>query len=169
MMPFTAEELGCGVNELNELFIEQSDGLPFEQAVPERFNFREFLNRFEFSAEARELREASLEIFRYYHRQPKYTNIHEWNDSFYDITNAIMGKNPADFQELKSNEDRRITRVKTTKGTMGFGRKNIEMVVPKADLAMFNRFFDARDHLARKINRQLVEQHLLLWERENIY
>lgn len=169
IMPFTAEELGCGVNDLNELFTGQMNGLPFEQAGPERFNFREFLNRFEFSAEALELREAALEIFRYYHRQPKYADLHDWNDSFYDITNAIMGKNPADFQDLKNDADRRITRVKTTKGTMGFGRKNIELAVPKTELAVFIRFFDARDRLAWKINCQLVEQHLLLWERENIY
>ena len=34
---------------------------------------------------------------------------------------------------------------------------------------MFYDFFDKRDILAKKINKQLVEQGLLLWERENIY
>ena len=34
---------------------------------------------------------------------------------------------------------------------------------------IFIEFFDNRDILARKINRQLVESGLLLWERENIY
>ena len=72
---------------------------------------------------------------------------------------------------MKENEkDKRINKVKTTKGTKGFGRNTIKSVIENADdQKIFYNFFDKRDILAKKINRQLVEQGLLLWERENIY
>lgn len=174
IMPFTAEELNCSRNDLNVLFPEDYfsersqelsiDGLQ-KQYTP--FDFRRFLQQFNFSDEAHTLYEAALEIFRYYHR--KNFAGRDYNDSFIDITNAIMGKDTSSFQQLDAEKDRRITRVKTTKGTKGFGRSTIEYFVSRDDLPIFLRFFDARDELAKKINRQLVEQNLLLWERENIY
>ena len=63
----------------------------------------------------------------------------------------------------------RITKNKTTKGTKGFGRNTIKYAVNSASLPIFEHFFEVRDILAKKINKQLVEQGLLLWERENIY
>lgn len=164
VMPFTAEELGCAKNDLNVLFAEHD---LFSGQI-EQFDFREWFHQFDFSPEAQDLYDAALEVFRYYHRSKDYQD-RDYNDSFYDITNAIMGKDITSFQELESDDDRRITRVKTTKGTRGFGRNTIRYVIGSKDLPIFERFFDSRDTLARKINRQLVEQHLLLWERENIY
>ena len=167
IMPFTAEELGCAKNDLNVLFPEMVD-LFDEQPVAKQFDFREFLNQFEFSKEAKALYQAALEVFKYYHRSNEYAD-KDYNDSFYDITNAIMGKDVNTYFTLNKSNDKRITKVKTTKGTKGFGRNTIAYAVGSKDLPVFNRFFDARDVLAKKINRQLVEQNLLLWERENIY
>ena len=93
----------------------------------------------------------------------------DYNDSYYDITNAIMGKDVSTFKTIDKSNDTRITKVKTTKGTKGFGRNTIAYAVNSKDLPIFDKFFDARDVLAKKINKQLVEQGLLLWERENIY
>ena len=80
-----------------------------------------------------------------------------------------MGKDVSSFRNMSMDKNRRITKVKTTKGTRGFSSKNIEYVIPGSCLPLFQTFFEARDALARKINRQLVEHHLLLWERENIF
>jgi len=174
LMPFTADELGCSVNDLNVLFYEQSSEqqqeLDFDTRQEEMasFDFRHFLQQFIFSDEAKALYDAALEVFRFYHHSQDYRD-KDFNDSFYDITNAIMGKDVSTFQTVTADDDRRITRVKTTKGTKGFGRNNIQYVVDSSSLPVFEKFFDARDALARKINRQLVEQGLLLWERENIY
>ena len=167
IMPFTAEELGCAKNDLNVLFPETMDlfSAPSDSTP---FDFRTFLSQFEFSKEAKNLYQAALEIFRFYHRSPEYTN-KDYNDSYYDITNAIMGKDVSTYSMMDKSVDKRITKVKTTKGTKGFGRNTITYVVGSNYLPVFNRFFDARDALAKKINRQLVEQNLLLWERENIY
>ncbi len=167
IMPFTAEELGCAKNDLNVLFPEMRD-LFEERHTTKPFDFREFLRQFDFSEEARSLYQAALEVFKFYHRSDEYIN-KDYNDSFYDITNAIMGKDTSTFSTLDRANDKRITKVKTTKGTKGFGRNTIAFAVRSQDLPIFNRFFDSRDVLARKINRQLVEQNLLLWERENIY
>ena len=172
IMPFTAEELGYSANDLNELFVDRhADGLPFADEQPEtiHFNFREFLHRFDFSTEAQALYHAALDVFRYYHRNLRYAAGRDANDSFYDVCNAIMGKDVSSFKDLDTDDDRRITRVKTTKGSQGFGRNTIGQVVDSADLPIFMRFFDARDTLATKINRMLVDHHLLLWERENIF
>ncbi|MBQ7489309.1 MAG: hypothetical protein IJT51_02175 [Bacteroidales bacterium] len=208
LMPFKAEELGCGVNDLNAIFEDNipvvnerpiqysinfgaedyqgSDGGAQSGIASENppeykagnmsnrydsfFDFREFMAQFEFSAEAKSLYAAALQVFRYYHSRPEYADGRDWNDSFYDITNAIMGKNPAaDFKGLQKSDDRRIMPVKTTKGTKGFGRHTIRYAVSSESLPIFEQFFDARDVLAQKINRQLVEAGLLLWERENIY
>lgn len=172
LIPFTAEELGCSENDLNVLFADDIPNLQhtiqFEGQAGEVFDFRIFLRQFEFSNEAKALYEAALDIFRFYHQNKNYPN-KDYNDSFYDITNEIMGKHAGDFKSIESSTDSRITRVKTAKGTYGFGRNTISLFVDKNNLPLFEHFFDARDALARKINRQLVEQKLLLWERENMY
>jgi hypothetical protein len=167
IMPFTAEELGCAKNDLNVLFPEMTD-LFDEQPIAKPFDFREFLQQFNFSKEAKVLYQTALEIFKFYHRSNEYTG-KDYNDSFYDITNAIMGKDTSTFSTLDKANDKRITKVKTTKGTKGFGRNTIAFDVGSQDLPIFNKFFDARDNLAKKINKQLLDSNLLLWERENIY
>ena len=167
IMPFTAEELGCAKNDLNVLFPEMTD-LFDEQPTAKPFDFRVFLQQFEFSKEAKDLYHAALEIFKYYHRSNEYTN-KDYNDSFYDITNAIMGKDISSFSTLDKINDKRITKVKTTKGTKGFGKNTIAFAVGSQDLPIFNKFFDTRDILAKKINKQLLDNNLILWERENIY
>lgn len=167
IMPFTAEELGCAKNDLNVLIPEMTD--LFDDTPHETpFDFRDFLAQFKFSEEARNLYKAALEVFKYYHRSREYPN-KDYNDSYYDITNAIMGKDISSYALLDKTEDKRITKVKTTKGAKGFGRNTISFAIGSKDLPIFFRFFDARDVLAKKINRKLIEQNLLLWERENIY
>ena len=172
IMPFTAEDLGCSLNDLNILFSTPATTNPlFHQGVQPKlikFDFREFLSQFDFSAEAKDLYNAALQLFRYYHHTPTYIN-KDWNDSYYDITNAFMHKDVDSFKTLELPNDRRITRVKTTKGTHGFGRNTIAGFVPADDLPIFIDFFDKRDILAYKINQQLLDAHLLLWKRENIY
>ena len=167
IMPFTAEELGCAKNDLNVLLPQMGD-LFDEPSISKPFDFREFLHQFEFSEEAKALYMAALEVFKYYHRSDEYAN-KDFNDSYYDITNAIMGKDVSTYKTMDKADDKRITKVKTTKGTKGFGRNTVAFAVGSKDLPIFYRFFDARDVLAKKINKQLVEQNLLLWERENIY
>ena len=170
IMPFTAEELGCNKHDLNVLDPrDKKENDLFSALENEKpFDFRKFMAEFEFSKEAKDLYAAALEIFKFYHKSESYSN-KDYNDSFYDITNAIMGKDTSEFKELQTDNDTRITKVKTTKGTKGFGRKTIKFAVNSADLPIFENFFDKRDILARKINRQLVDSGLLLWERENIY
>ena len=167
IMPFSSEELGCAKNDLNVLFPEMTD-LFDEQPSAKSFDFREFLKQFDFSEEAKVLYQAALEIFKYYHRSAEYPN-KDFNDSYYDITNAIMGKDVTTYATIEKANDKRLTKVKTTKGTKGFGRNTIASAVGSKDLPIFIKFFDARDVLAKKINKQLLEQKLLLWERENIY
>ena len=161
IMPFTSTELRCNKNDLN---VARNEGDLLDQKS-ESFDFRLWLTQFEFSEEAKNLYKAALQIFLYYHKNYSNTN---YNDSFYDITNAIMGKDTSNFKTLE-NDTRTLYRVKTTKGTKGFGRNTIKSVVGSADLPIFINFFDARDVLAKKINKQLVKNNLLLWERENIY
>lgn len=170
IMPFTADELGCNKNDLNVLFPEQMEQDLFsesESIAP--FDFRKFLTQFNFSKEAKDLYSAALEVFKYYHKSEEYAHNRDWNDSFYDITNAIMGKDASSFQEFDTENDTRITRNRTTKGTKGFGRNTIKYAVSSVALPIFENFFEIRDILAKKINKQLVDQGLLLWERENIY
>lgn len=167
IMPFKAEELGCAKNDLNVLFPETVD-LFSAPSDSEPFDFRSFLGQYCFSDEANALYQAALEIFKYYHRSDEFTN-KDYNDSFYDITNAIMCKDAGKFKTLDRANDKRITKVKTTKGTRGFGRNTITSFVGSKDLPIFIKFFDARDALAKKINKQLLEQGLLLWKRENVY
>ena len=171
IMPFTHKELGCAKNNLNVLipdFEEQTDVFSGCAASRHSFDFREFLTQFTFSAEAKNLYAAGLKIFRYYHNNPEYQN-KDWNDSFYDITNAIMGKNPDNFISLNTESDTRVTKVKTTKGSKGFGRNTIKFAVSDEYMKIFTDFFDKRDALAQKINDELVAAGLLLWHRENIY
>ena len=165
IMPFTSDDLGCAKNDLNVLMPVNDD---IFAGVSKPFDFREFLKQFEFSNEAKNLFKSALKIFRYYHSNDEYKN-KDFNDSFYDITNAIMGKDESSFKEFESQNDTRITKTKTTKGTKGFGRNTIKYAVKSEYLPIFIEFFDNRDILARKINKQLVESGLLLWERENIY
>jgi hypothetical protein len=178
IMPYTAEELGCNANDLNVLYYKQ-EILDFDGAnkkdETKSFDFREWLRQFEFSKEAKDLYNAGLKIFRYYHGTFDYKDCGfqksvgaDFNDSFYDITSALMGKT-GEFQEYQCENDTRINKVKTTKGTKGFGKNTIKKVVPPKILPIFIDFFDKRDILARKINKQLVQSGLLLWERENIY
>lgn len=172
IMPFTYKELGCAKNDLNVLFpqeVPEQDLLSAEKKTKEKpFDFREWLQQFKFSPEAKDLYFATLEIFRYYHHSEEYVN-KDWNDSFYDITNAIMGKDGLSFSNLDCRNDKRINKTKTTKGTRGFSRNTLKYIVSSKDLAIFEYFFDVRDILAKKINKQLLESGLLLWERENIY
>lgn len=169
IMPFTAEQLGCSKNDLNVLYPQDNKVDLFSNEESEQpFDFREFLKQFEFSNEAKNLFNSALEIFKFYHKNEEYQN-KDWNDSFYDITNAIMGKDASSFKELDTENDTRITKTKTTKGTKGFGKNIIKYVVSSKDLPTFENFFAVRDVLAKKINRQLVDSGLLLWERENIY
>lgn len=167
IMPFTAEELGCAKNDLNVLFPSSPD-LFAEPSDNKAFDFRVFLHNYIFSDEAKALYNAALEVFKYYHRNDEYTD-KNYNDSYYDITNAIMGKDVSSYSALDKANDTRITKVKTTKGAKGFGRNTIVNAVNSKYLPIFYTFFDARDVLAKKINKQLVEHGLLLWERENIY
>ncbi|WP_270984714.1 hypothetical protein [Campylobacter upsaliensis] len=183
IMPFSAEDLGgaCRHNDLNVLYPENAEILGYDMSVldtPEvqekkrnlelpPFDFREFLKQFSFSKEAKSLFNATLEIFKYYHANPYYQN-KDYNDSFYDITNAIMGKDTNAFKDLEG-KDSRITRTKTTKGTKGFAKNNLKGVIPSKDLDLFNHFFEVRKILAEKINEELLDSKLLLWKRENIF
>ncbi len=129
------------------------------------FDFREFLKQFSFSKEAKTFFNAALEIFKYYHANPYYQN-KNYNDSFYDIANAIMGKDKNAPTSKRSNQ---TIRTNTTKGTLGFGQKNIKFVIPSKDLEIFYHFFEMRNNLAIKINEELLDSKLLLWKRENIF
>ena len=80
-----------------------------------------------------------------------------------------MQKDVTAFTTLDNPDDRRITKVRTTKGTRGFGRNTVSAFVPDGSLPLFRDFFDSRDALAEKINQELLDAHLLLWKRENIY
>lgn len=166
IMPFTAKELGCSKNDLNVLFYEEKQkDLFFKE---KQFDFREFMKQFNFSKEAKDLYNSALKIFKYYHNNKEYIS-KDYNDSFYDVTNIIMGKDPSQYKDLETDKDKRLNKTRTTKGTKSFSRNNIKYVVNSKDLGIFYDFFDKRDILAKKINKQLVDSGLLLWERENIY
>lgn len=177
IMPFNAEQLGgaCKHNDLNVLYPENAEIIGYEKNLFEDsktieippFDFREFLKQFDFSKEAKSLFNAALELFKYYHANSYYQN-KDYNDSFYDITNAIMGKDTNAFKDLEG-KDSRITRTKTTKGTKGFAKNNLKGVIPSKDLELFYHFFEVRKILAEKINKELLDSKLLLWKRENIF
>lgn len=176
-MPFSAEDLGgaCKHNDLNVLYPENAEILGYEKSLfdnsktPEilPFDFREFLKQFSFSKEAKALFNAALEIFKYYHANPYYQN-KDYNDSFYDITNVIMGKDPNAFTKTERKKQG-TSDTKTTKGTKGFAKNNLKSVIPSDDLGLFNHFFEVRNNLAIKINEELLDSNLLLWKRENIF
>lgn len=182
-MPFSTEQLGgaCKHNMLNVLYSDNAKIVGYDASVLDEaeiqkkkqnlelppFDFREFLKQFHFSKEAKSLFNAALEIFKYYHANPYYQN-KDYNDSFYDITNAIMGKDTSAFKDLEG-KDSRITRTKTTKGTKGFAKNNLKGVIPSKDLELFYHFFEVRKILAEKINEELLDSNLLLWKRENIF
>lgn len=183
IMPFSAEDLGgaCKHNDLNVLYPENAEIIGYDMSVldtPEvqkkkrnlelpPFDFREFLKQFHFSKEVKSLFNAALEIFKYYHANPDYQN-KDYNDSFYDITNAIMGKDPNAFTKTERKKQG-TSDTKTTKGTQGFAKNNLKSVVPSKDLEIFYYFFEMRNNLAIKINEELLDSKLLLWKRENIF
>ena len=121
------------------------------------------------SQEARAVYDAALDIVRYYHFHPAYADGRDWNDSFYDIKNAIMCKNAAVYQMRDNVSNRAMTRVRTAKGVKGFSRVNVRKVTSEEYWPMFDRYFDAIKSLAEKILRQMVDLELLLWEPSNVY
>lgn len=170
LMPFTADELGCGSNELNELFPKSEYSIPFPDGTEDSrpFNFREWMKDIDMSEEAKAVYDAALDIARYYHTHPAYASERDWNDSFYDIKNAIMEKDAAGYQHLDTANDRRMTRVKTQKGVLGFSSVNVRKLTSETYWPIFDRYFTAMDVLAEKIIRRMVETGLLLWHPSNI-
>lgn len=126
------------------------------------------MTQFNFSEEAKDLYKSALAIVKFYHYSNDYTD-KDWNDSFYDITNAIMGKDVESFKEAENVKGKRISKMKTTKGSLPFKEENMKSVVRSAELPIFHTFFKARRSLGEKINKQLLDAGLLLWERENLY
>lgn len=170
LMPFAADELGCGSNDLYELFPKNEYSIPFPDGTQEerRFNFREWIGKLQMSDEAKAVYETALAITRYYHTHPAYADRRNWNDSFYDIKNAIMEKDAAGYQPLDTPNDRRMTRVKTQKGVLGFSDINVRKVTSKEYWPMFDHYFAAMDVLANKIINMMVKKGLLLWHPSNI-
>lgn len=167
VMPFKANELGCNPNDLYSLF---SENLTIFGRETIEFDFRKWLSDFTFSEEAINLYKSALKIAQWYHHNPLITD-KNYNDSFYDIKNAIMGKSDEDFVEIDKNEDTRtLYRVRTTKGTKGFGKQYIKDISSSTeDQQMFTEFFDNLNKLAEKIDQELIDSGLLLWKRENIF
>lgn len=171
LMPFTSTELGCGRNDLNVLFPRDEYSIPFPDGSNEEkaFDFREWMTEIQMSEEARAVYNSALEIVRYYHTHPAYANGRNWNDSFYDIKNAIMEKNANAYEHLNVVSDHRVTRVKTQKGVKGFSKVNVRKVTSREYWQMFDNYFDAMKNLAERIIKQLVDANLLLWEPSNLY
>ena len=171
LIPFTHEELGCGKNDLYELTPKSEYSIPFPDGTEEtsRFNFRVWMNDVQMSQEAKKVYNAALAVARYYHSHPAYADGRDWNDSFYDIKNAIMEKDAKGYQPLVKANDKRMTRVKTQKGAKGFSRINVHKVTDAKYWPLFDLYFDAMATLAEKIIRQMVETRLLLWQPSNIY
>ena len=144
------------------------------------FDFRKWFHQFNFSQEAMDLYNSALEIFRWYHSTGNYVNNgfqrssgQDFNDGFKDITNGVMRYDYNNNSGIGRHTNNLSFLTRTSKGTTGFGRNTIKKQLEKIGhsefLQIFIDFFDKRDILARKINKQLVESGLLLWERENIY
>ena len=171
IVPFTAIELGCPKNDLNVLYPEKQEIDLFTQAsveIENPFDFRAFMSQFDFSEEAKDLYKAALAIAKFYHSSNEYAD-KDWNDSFYDITNTIMGKDVDSFKEAENVKGKRISKMKTTKGSLPFKDINMKFVVESAYLPIFDKFFKVRRTLGEKINKQLLDAGLLLWERGNLY
>ncbi len=167
IMPFKASELGCNPNDLYSLFTEKVTIFGRETS---EFDFRKWLEEFNFSEEAMKLYKSALKVALWYHHNPLIAD-KNFNDSFYDIKNAIMGKSDEDFVEIDKEEDTRtLFRVRTTKGTKGFGKQYVKDIASsKADQQMFLEFFENLGKLAEKIDQELIDGGLLLWKRENIF
>lgn len=166
IMPFTSTELGCKKNDLNVLIPKQLN--LFEEKKETEFDFRKFMSKFQFSKEAKELYNAALKIFKYYHHCGEYPE-HNYNDGYYDIVNAIMNKDTSQFKTLEKTKDKRITKVRTTKGTIGFSDKTFKDYVLPKYWDDFKDFFHKRKAMAVRINEQLLQENLILWKRENIF
>ena len=83
----------------------------------QKFDFREWMqSEVQMSQEAQAVYDAALAIARYYHNHEAYVDGRNWNDSFYDIKNAIMAKDATAYQQRNTNKDRRVTKVKTAQG-----------------------------------------------------
>ena len=171
LMPFSAQELGCGRNQLNVLFPKSEYSIPFPDGEEEKraFDFREWMQTVEMSQEGKAVYDAALEITRYYHNHPAYADMRDWNDSFYDIKNTIMAKDATVYQVRDSASDRRLTRVKTAQGVMGFSQVNVRKVTSEEYWPMFDCYFSAIKVLAEKILFQMSEAGLLLWKPSNVY
>lgn len=61
-----------------------------------------------------------------------------------------MGKDASSFQEFETENDKRITKNKTTKGTKGFGRNTIKYAVNSASLPILNIFSKFEIFLQKK-------------------
>lgn len=171
IMPFTAKELGCGENDLYTLFPSSDYSIPFPNGEEEthKFDFREWMqSEVQMSQEAQAVYDAALAIARYYHNHEAYVDGRNWNDSFYDIKNAIMAKDATAYQQRNTNKDRRVTKVKTAQGTLGFSAVNIRKRTSEKYWPMFDQYFTAQKALAEKINCRLLKQGLMLWKHENV-
>ena len=171
LMPFTAQELGCGINQLYVLAPKSEYSIPFPNGDEDNhvFDFRKWMQTVKMSAEGQAVYDAALEIVRYYHNHPAYAEGRDWNDGFYDIKNAIMEKDATAYQKRDTATDRRLTRVKTATGARGFSQINIRKVTSEEYWPMFDRYFEAKKTLAEKILQQLTDAGLLLWKPSNVY
>jgi len=80
-----------------------------------------------------------------------------------------MNKDATAYQTRNDANDRHITRVRTATEVLGFSPINIRKMTSEEFWPMFDQFFIAQRKLAEKINRELLEQNLMLWEHENIF
>ena len=151
------------------------------------FDFRVFLDKvkeeYGFSPEARDLYNYALMIFKYFYREyyGDSTDV-DHNYSFDDIKKIIMGWYDSEktvVEEDESEDDtaeenyvvvededhRRTIHSKTSKGKTGFSRFTYKSRVPESEHWYFEKFFDARDTLIKKINKDVYECGVLPWEK----
>lgn len=171
LMPFTADELGCGKNDLYVLRPKDEYSIPFPNGEEEikTFDFREWMKDIKMSPEAKNVYDAALNVARYYFSHNAYADGRNWNDSFYDIKNAIMQKDATSYKTRETPNDRRVTRVKTGVGAKGFSKVNIRKVTSEEYWPVFDKYFYNMKVLAEKIVCQMVNKGLLLWKPSNIY
>ena len=79
-----------------------------------------------------------------------------------------MKRDTSSYRTLDKKNDKRITKVKTTKGSLPFKKETVKRYVSEEYWSDFEEFFNSRTILAERINEQLIEQNLVLWKRENI-